>query len=41
LKDTPVVEKPRFESIFLTEPIDTIGEQHVDDGCKNRIGSSK
>ncbi len=31
LKDTPVVEKPRFESIPLAEPIDTIGEQHVDD----------
>jgi hypothetical protein len=31
LKDTPVVEKLRFESILLAEPIDTIGEQHVDD----------
>ncbi len=31
LKDTPIVEKPRFESIPLAEPIDTIGEQHVDD----------
>lgn len=31
LKDTPIVDKPRFESIPLTKPIDTIGEQHVDD----------
>ncbi len=31
LKDTPIVDKPRFESIPLSKPIDTIGEQHVDD----------
>jgi hypothetical protein len=31
LKDTHVVERLRFEPIPLVEPIDTIGEQHVDD----------
>jgi hypothetical protein len=31
LKDTIVVDKPTFEFIPLTKPIDTIGEQHVDD----------
>ncbi len=31
LKDTPIVDKPRSKPIPLAEPIDTIGEQHVDD----------
>ncbi len=31
LKDTPIVERLGFESIPLAEPIDTIGEQPVDD----------
>ncbi len=31
LKDTYVAKKLGFEPIPLVEPIDTIGEQHVDD----------
>ncbi len=31
LKNTYVVKKLGFEPIPLVEPIDTIGEQHVDD----------
>jgi hypothetical protein len=31
LKDAHVVEKLGFEHVILVEPIDTIGEQHVDD----------
>lgn len=31
LKDTPITKKPRSKLVPLLEPIDTIGEQHVDD----------
>jgi len=31
LKNTPIVERLGFESIPLAEPIDTIGEQPIDD----------
>jgi hypothetical protein len=31
LKDTPIIEKPKFQPIFLVELVDTIGEQLVDD----------
>jgi hypothetical protein len=31
INDTPVAEGPGFQSIPLVEPIDTTGEQHVDD----------
>ncbi len=30
LKDTPIVEKLGLKLVPLVEPIDTIGEQHVD-----------
>ncbi len=30
-KDTPIVERPWSQHVPLAEPIDTIGEQHVDD----------
>jgi hypothetical protein len=31
LKDTLIIEKPKFQSIYLVELVDTIGEQLVDD----------
>ncbi len=31
LKDTPIAKKPRSKLVPLAEPVDTIGEQHVDD----------
>ncbi len=31
LKNTPIVESPRFEHVPLVEHVDTIGEKLVDD----------
>ncbi len=31
LKDTPIVERLRFETILLAEPIDTTSEEPIDD----------
>ncbi len=30
LKDTPIMERPKFQPIHLVKPVDTIGKQPID-----------